>query len=186
MSPVRPSRTNDSRTVALAVGGLVLGIVGAIALVAFALPRLTEQGKVEVKLGDDRFSLGLAATKAPSIAQDGPALFSDVGGGNRDIFVQHLGDDPNSGWYAFDARRPDQTRDCSYEWDKREQQFTNPCDGSTIPPDGAGLRQYVVVVDKDGRVQVDLRSAQPPPGGGGTTTSSSSSSTSSTIQVTGR
>lgn len=185
MSPVRPTRARNPRTMALAVGGLTLGIVAVLALFVLAIPSLTEEGTVEVRLGDDRFTFGDAEAKAPTIARDGPVLFSDVGGGSRDIFVQHLGEDPNAGWYAFDARRADQPRDCTYRWDAAATQFTNPCDGTVVPADGTGLRQYLVVVDADGKVQVDLRSEPPPPGGGGTTTSTASTTTTSSLVITG-
>ena len=71
-----------------------------------ALPGLTEEGTVQVKLGADTFTVGQARPKAESIAADGPFLFSDVANGQRDIYVQHLGDDPLTGWSAFDARLP--------------------------------------------------------------------------------
>jgi hypothetical protein len=164
---------------------LLVGIGAIVALFVFAIPSLTEDNKVEVRIGDDRFDLGLAETKAPGIDRDGPVLFSDVGDGNRDIFVQHLGATPDEGWYAFDARRSDQSRECTYQWDNRERQFVNPCGGASLAPDGTGLRQYPIVVDANGRLLVDLRGDAPPPGGGGTTTSTSSSTTSSSIAISG-
>ena len=57
-----------------------------------------------------------AARISAEIAEGGPVLFSDVAGGSRDIILQHLGTDPDSGWLAFEARRAGQDRRCFFEW----------------------------------------------------------------------
>ena len=49
------------------------------------------------------------------VARDGPILYADAAGGRRGIWLQHLGADPHRGWYAFDARRPGVSRECTLQ-----------------------------------------------------------------------
>jgi hypothetical protein len=179
MSPVQPRKQRNPRSLVLAVGGLLLGVVLILTLFLVALPKLTESGKIEVKLGSDTFALGNARVKAPLIAQDGPFLFSDPGTGQRDIFVQHIGDDPVKGWSAFDARRPGTTRECTLQFDNTAKVFTDPCDHTTIPADGAGLPHYVVVISDDDQITVDLKNAT-----GGTSTTTVVTTPPSSVLVT--
>lgn len=155
--PVQQTRSN--RSLVLAVLGLTLGLAAVLALFVLAIPSLTEQERIQVRLGDDRFPAGSAERRAASIERDGPILFSDVAGGQRDIYLQHLGDDPERGWHAFDARRVGQGRDCSLVWDAAAQHFVDPCDDAVVPPDGEGLPSYPVAVE-EGELFVDLNAAQ--------------------------
>jgi hypothetical protein len=62
-----------------------------------------------VKLGSETFADQDADDAAETVAEDGPILYADTAGGDRDIYVQHLGDDPEEGWIAFAARPPGST-----------------------------------------------------------------------------
>lgn len=179
MSPVAPSRQRNPRTVILGVAGLLVGLVLLVVVFVFAVPSLSESNKVQVKLGSDRFDAGLAAKRADAVRRDGPILFSDVASGQNDIFLQHIGDDDNAGWLAFDARQAGTSRDCTLKWDTQDDQFNDPCDGSSIPADGSGLRQYKVVVTSAGTVVINLN---PDDQGGDPTTTVSSTTT---LPVTG-
>jgi hypothetical protein len=156
MSPVKQSKARSPRSLVLAVGGVVVGITLLLVVFVVALPSLTESGTVEVTIGDDVFKAGSAEARSESIAADGPTLYSDVSGGTRDIFIQHIGEDPLTGWYAFDARRPGQGRDCPLDWDAAAEVFRDRCDGTTVPADGTGLIAYPVEVTEDGELIVDL------------------------------
>lgn len=134
--------------------GLAAGIIAVVALFVVAIPSLTESNRIEVRLGDDVFVAGNAAARSAAIAADGPILLADVASGDRDVYLQHLGDDPNEGWLVFDARRPGTSRDCTLVWG--DGQFTDPCDDTVVPADGSGLPAYNVSVDDDGRVVIDL------------------------------
>ncbi len=172
MSPVKQSKARGPRSMVLAIGGVVLGLVLVLLLFVFAIPSLTESGTVKANFGVDTFSPGSAESVAESIAEKGPYLLGDVSGRQRDIFLQHLGDDPTTGWTAFDARQVGQPRSCSLEWRADEQEFRNPCDGSVVAADGAGLITYTVTVTDDGNVVVDFRADDD----ASTTTSSSTTS----------
>lgn len=152
--PVRPPTTRSTRSLAIGIVGLILGLVLVLALFVLAIPSLTEQDRIEVRLGDDVFVAGDAGRLAAQVAADGPILLPDVANGARDVYLQHAGDDPTTGWLVFDARRPGTGRECTLEW--RGDGFADPCDGSVVPPDGGDLRAYEVSVNEDGTVEVDL------------------------------
>lgn len=147
----------DSRSMLIAVGVLVLGILIVLGVFVLAVPSLTRSGKVEVRLGSNMFDAGSASKRASTIAEGGPLLFSDVASGNRDIWLQHLGTSDTEGWLAFDARRPGTSRDCTLDWDAVQNAFVDPCDGSVIPADGAGLTHYEVTVNENDHVLINLR-----------------------------
>jgi hypothetical protein len=176
VSPVAPTRRRSPRTLVLGVAGLVVGLVLLITVFVFAIPSLTESGKVEVRLGSDTFDAGLAAKRADAVRRDGPILFSDVASGQRDIYLQHLGGDDRSGWLAFEARRAGTSRDCTLRWDPGGNEFVDPCDGTVVPADGVGLQQYEVTVTDDGEVVVRLNPDRSP---------ATSSSTTSSLLITG-
>src|SRR5690606_24395042 len=96
------------------------------------------------------FDAGGTERIAAEIADRGPILYSDVAGGTRDLYLNHLSDDVTEGWVAFAAQQPGAARDCFLEWQADEEQFVDPCDGSTFPPDGEGLPQFPVYVEDDG------------------------------------
>ncbi len=141
----------------IAVSGLVLGLVLVLGLFIFAIPSLTESGKVEVQLGPDRFDAGPVDDRAETIAASGPILLPDVAGKERDVFVQHVGDDVRTNWFVFDARQSGVGRECTLEWRADSREFVDPCDGATFDERGEGLRQYSVEVTDDDQLVVDLR-----------------------------
>lgn len=154
--PVQDARKRTSRSIILAVAGVAVGIALVLGLFVVAIPSLTESGKVEVKLGSDTYDAGSASARAENIAEGGPLLFSDVSSGKRDIYLQHIGDDVTTGWYAFDARRAGQARDCTLSW-QTSGTFRDPCDDTIIAADGTGLLSYPVTITDKGKVVVDLR-----------------------------
>jgi hypothetical protein len=72
--------------------------------------------------------------------------------------VNHIGDDPETGWYAFEARSAGQPRDCVIEWQADDNVFLEPCTGDTYPPDGEGLNQFPVEIE-GGKVVIDVNAA---------------------------
>ena len=135
-----------------------LGAVVAAVLVGVLVVAVTSD-PAQVRLGDDEFNAGYSEVLADAIAEgDGqPLVFSDVSGGDRDVYVQHLGDDGAIGWYAFEARIPG-TDDCLAEWGPRRAAVRVELRRLvTFPADGTGLGAYPTRVNEDGRVIVDLR-----------------------------
>jgi len=140
---------------------VIVGLAGVAAAVVVFIFVVWVVGsgekKVDIRLGDDTFADLDADRTARRIASSGPVIFSDVSGNrSRDIYVQHLGDDPLKGWLAFDARKPGAERDCYVEWKPAERHFVDRCDGSVVPADGTGLRQYTATVTDKGKVMINL------------------------------
>lgn len=142
------------RTLLFAIASVVLGVGLLVLIVALA-----GSGDVQFKLGDDVFNAGNARDRADTIERDGtPILFPSLSR-SRPIYLQHLGDDANMGWYAIDARSPSDPAGCEtgLAWVFDQAEFVDTCDvSSSFDADGAGLLQYGVTVDLDGDLQIDL------------------------------
>lgn len=155
MSPVeRGPKVTARSAFVVGVAGVVvgLGLFGAVSCLA-------NQGDVvEVRLGDDTFDAGDTERISAEIADRGPILYPDLVGGARAIYLNHLADDPDEGWVAFDAVQPGASDECVLEWNTGESVFVDPCDGDEFPGDGAGLPQYPAEVQDDS-VIVDLNAA---------------------------
>jgi hypothetical protein len=138
---------------ALAVAGF--GVALALGL-AFLIAQLASEGRVELRPGEDRFTVGSASRLAAAIEDDGyPLLFQDLVNRGRHLYVHHVGDDPRTGWVAFGAFDPADP-DCIVELDREARVLVNACDPEvTYPFDGEGLRAYPTVVE-DGRLRVDI------------------------------
>jgi hypothetical protein len=161
MSPVERSAGHAGR--ALAVSGVAIAV---IALVLWGASILTNrQSALDVRLGDATFQGGDAERLAEEIADRGPILYGDISdsdNASRDIILQHIGDDPEEGWYAFRAQPEDKDRECTWVWQPDEDLFRAKCDDSlTAPADGEGLVRYPVEVE-DGKLDVDLNYADRP------------------------
>jgi hypothetical protein len=137
------------------------GAVAVLALILFlAATVLSNRNSTELRLGDQTFQGGSAERLAKEIEDRGPILYPDVSGSkDRDVVLQHLGSNPNKGWYSFRAQPPDKGRECTWEWQADEQLFRAKCDPSlTAPANGEGLERYPVRV-RDGKLDVDLNFA---------------------------
>jgi hypothetical protein len=146
----RVSTRREITAVVMALGGILVAVVALVVLL-----RLARGGDVEVRLGSDTFNAGRADHMAELIADDGPFLYSDVSGGTRDLYVNHLGATPETGWVAFAARSPGSSRECFVRWQPEVGGFVDTCSGSSYPPDGTGLEQFPVIVS-NGRLTVDI------------------------------
>lgn len=164
MSPVEQSRGHAGK--ALAVAGV--GVFVALAI-AFGVAQLANQGRVDVRLGTDTFAGQDADRAADKIAEGGPILYADAAGSDRDIVLQHQGDDPEQGWIALAARPPGASRGCTIQSRDRDEPFrlldasgnvTDDCDGREFPPSGEGLPSYPVMVDADGKLDIDLNAEE--------------------------
>jgi hypothetical protein len=153
VSPVDQSRGHVGRAAAVALVGVIVLVLG-LGLTTWAL---RDRNSTDLQLGDQTFQGGSTESLAAEIAERGPIFYGDVSGRkDRDMILQHLGDDPDEGWYAFLAAPLDKARDCTWMWQPDEELFRARCDDSlTAPADGEGLPQFSVTVD-DGEIEVDL------------------------------
>ena len=151
-----PVEQRDPRQTTKAI---VLGLGAVGAAVGFLLLVLwfTDRGAVEITLGDDVFEAGRIEVIADEIAENGPIRYADLVGGRQNIILQHLGEDPMTGWYAFDLIRPGQPGECQLDWIEEFGVFVDSCDPSIeIPPTGFGQPDYPVEI-ADGRIKIDFR-----------------------------
>ena len=132
-------------------------VAAAVLLLVFVL-RLSSKPGAKNNLSTSTFEVGNAERFAKPIAKDGPLLFQDLLDKDRDIYVQHLGADPKTGWSAFESHPRNQPRTCQLTWRKTTHDFRDPCSKQLYPADGAGLVHYKTTVEPDGVVMVDLRS----------------------------
>jgi len=155
MSPVAASNNHVGRAALVALVGVIVMVV------ALGLTTLALKGKnsPELRLGDQTFQGGRTDRLAANIKRDGPIFYGDVSGRrDRDIILQHLGTKQAKGWYAFLAAPPDKARDCTWQWQPKEEIFRARCNKKlTAPADGKGLPQFKVTV-ANGRLAVDLNS----------------------------
>jgi hypothetical protein len=142
------SRSDPRRATIIGIGGVIVGV----ALIAIVLIASNAGNSSSTTQGSNsQFHVGSPQSTAASIARDGtPLFFNDTATGSRPLVVQHLGDDPQKGWYAFDAA----PGSCVLTWVRATSQFTD-CHGTKFPANGTGIHQYPVTVTSDD-VIVDL------------------------------
>ncbi len=156
---VPPARSAPamSRATALVLSS-VLGLVALVLLLVFVVKVASDSGGNA--LGDETFDAN-ASGLADQVARNGPILFPDLLGQGKDIYIQHLSDDPAEGWRAFRATAGGD-RTCTLRWDGASRVFSDPCEpGRTYPADGAGLEQYQTTVRKPSQLVVDLKRTAP-------------------------
>ncbi len=159
MPVARGPHINARSAVIVGVAGVVIALLMGGAIIWLA----GSGNNVRIQIGDTDFDAGSAFKQSDEIAANGPLLFSDVGGGRRDIILNHLGDDPKSGWYSFEARPADQPRDCFFSWDATAAMFVLTttkdsirCSDVAVDATGDGVSQFPVIVDDNGSVRVDI------------------------------
>jgi len=148
----RPAPRRNPTSILIAT---VFGI-GLSALLVWSVVKFASQNPDKANLGDPVFNVGSAGRLSREIDDRGPFLFQDplsLGRG-RNLYIQHLGDDPDKGWSAIEARLPDDEA-CAVIWDRRRERFID-CRKELHSPDGDGLVTYPGVVE-NGQVRVDLR-----------------------------
>jgi len=152
-----PVEQRDPRQTIKAVTLGIAAVAAAIGFLVFVL-WATDRGGVEIALGDDVFEAGRADIIAREIAEDGPIKYADLIGGSQNIILQHVGGDPENGWFAFDLIRPGQPPECQLDWDAEAFLFRDGCDPSIeIPAGGGDQPSYPIEIDDDGRLSIDFR-----------------------------
>lgn len=135
--------------------------VFAILLTVAALSVVTKPDS-NAHLGSTTFKVGEAEPLLKRIQRDNyPLLFQDLRNKSIDIFVAHdpNEDDPLKGWLAIEAHAPDRARTCQLDW--MNGAFKDPCDGTTYPSSGEGLRRFQVNV-VNGVLYVNFRDVTNP------------------------
>lgn len=140
----------------MVVGSLVaLAIVGVL---VWVVVHFASENPDQVNLGSSVFRFN-ADRLAREVDERGPFLLKDPLNRGREVYVQHLGGDPGSGWLAVRAYASRQSVECLLRWEGAARQFVDPCTGRRYPAGGEGLTTYPARVE-DGTVVVDLRSSR--------------------------
>ena len=144
--PKLPART----IVVMSVVGVAFAAGLLFLVVAYASknPDSANLGSEVIRLDADR--------TAERIEETGPYPLQDPRG-DRDVYLQHTGDDPGTGWVLVLAYPPGEPeKRCAVVWDVKQDVFVGPCSKRTYPPDGTGLTTFPAPVE-NGRVVIDLR-----------------------------
>jgi hypothetical protein len=134
-------------------GGLILAGIFAVVLaicVVAAVLQLSQSPKVKNNLGPATFVIGNAKGFAVSADRDGPFLFRDPRGGNRDLYVIHVGGDT---WSAVVAHLPLEPS-CRVTLD-RKTKLLEDCHGTRYAGDPKQLDHVVVYVDAKRQLVVE-------------------------------
>jgi hypothetical protein len=144
--------------------GIVMSLIIAVIVGVMLLLFVVQQSKKpsnEISFGPSTlFPAGKIGPLADEITRRGPILQASLTSGGPDIYLQHTGQDPVSGWQAFDAQAPGQGRKCTIQWRDGDHRFVDPCTQQIYPDDGGSLQHYKVVLD-NGQVNIDFRSPTP-------------------------
>jgi len=164
MPVAQRSRMTPRSALLVGITGVMIALVIGGGLVFLA----NRNANVKVNLGDSDFDAGSIDRISAEIEDRGPILYSDVAGRNRDLILQHLGEDPEGGWLAFDARPPGESRDCFFEWNATDQLFelvtviddticgTVTMDERGNLSDGTPILTYPITIDERNRLRVDI------------------------------
>lgn len=131
---------------------IALAFAGAL---LFLVVQYASKNPDAANLGSEVIKLDAERT-AKQVAETGPYALQDPSG-DRDVYLQHVGDDPEAGWVLVLAYPPGEAdKKCAVVWDVERDRFEAPCSKRTYPPDGSGLTTYPAPVE-EGRVVIDLR-----------------------------
>lgn len=151
-----PVEQRDPRQTFKAIA-LGLGAVGAAVGFLLLVLWVTDRGGVEIALGDDVFQAGRVGVLAEEIDENGPIIYADLIGGRQNIIVQHIGNDPETGWFVFDLVRQGSTDNCQLEWVAAIDKFRDECDGTEFPATGFGQPTYPITIDDNNELIVNFR-----------------------------
>lgn len=146
----RRPRASARQVVVLSL--VALAFAGAL---VFLVVQYASKNPETANLGPSVVKLDAKRT-ASRIDETGPYPLQDPRG-DRDVYLQHVGDDPEKGWVLVLAYPPDEPdKKCAVVWDVKRDLFEAPCSKRTYPADGSGLTTYPAPV-QEGRVVIDLR-----------------------------
>lgn len=157
MSPVQQTSGHATRALVLALAAVAVA-VGAL---YGASVLMTNRHNAKVHEGEvgGVVTIGKVTQLARHInGNDTPTFYPDTSGNHlRDLYVQHVGTDPDRGWIVFAAQVPEEEDGCVWQWQRAQNRFRATCDhGKTLSADAAGVPHYPVKVDH-GKLKVDLR-----------------------------
>ncbi len=140
---------------------IVAGALVALAMAAvlgWVVVRFASENPDQVNLGSSVFRFR-ADRLAREVEERGPFLLKDPLNRGREVYVQHLGTNPEAGWLAVRAYASRVSVECLLRWDRNRKEFIDPCTDQAYPAGGEGLTTYPAKVEA-GKVHVDLRTSR--------------------------
>ena len=156
MSPVQQSSGHATRALVLAL----LAVLAAIGVLYLASVVLTNRHNSHLHEGDvgGVVTLGKVSQLAKHVnGNNQPTFYPDTSGNKlRDLWVQHIGSNLDTGWIVFAAQVPDEADGCAWGWQRNKDEFVSTCNAKKVlPADAPGLYHYPVKVDK-GKLTANL------------------------------
>ena len=154
--PVEEKTSSPFRQ-ALMIG---LGLIATLGVVIYAMNSFSSNGEntVQLEIAATAYELGTAKDLAEQVKKTGPSAFNDLAGGSITYFISHIGEDPEKNWYAFSATSNNDSK-CLIEYVKEKNNFKETCSDQTYELTGEGLKQFLIEVNANGNLQVDLATA---------------------------
>ena len=149
------------------LGGIVaIALLGGIVWGAATI--LTNNRKVELRLGAPYFDAGQIDRVKRQFDRSGPVIYPGLIGGaeQRPIAIVRTGDDPRKGWKVVYIVPPGGPRNCVLGVDRATRELVAPCSTLRYPPDGTGLDALgldKVTIDPIGHLLVDLTTSAAAP-----------------------
>jgi hypothetical protein len=139
------------------VMSVIIALIVGVMLIVFVIQQ-SKKPNNDINFGQPTvFPAGKISSLSDEIEKRGPILQASLTNGGPDIYLQHTGLDPASGWQAFNAQAGGQGRQCTIQWRAAVRQFVDPCTQQVYPDDGGSLQHYKIVLE-NGQVNIDFRS----------------------------
>jgi hypothetical protein len=147
--------------VPVAAGAVFIAVLfGVLWVAAVILSRNADD--LDVRLGDDVFTVGRVDDLADEIEESGPLLFPGLVGpaGRRPVGLDHTGGNDFAGWRVFSLVPRGAPQSCVVSQNDETGTLAD-CDGRPVDVDDLPPAQDVqLIIEADsGRVVLDLRSA---------------------------
>lgn len=150
-------RSTFARAVVPVLAGIGFFAVLGLALWGVAAIIASNSDQATNNLSSTYQDVGYVETFAAIIERDGPIVFRDLLGSDRNIVLDHEGDDAFQGWAMYLAWPADSDSSCHLEQVKGTHQFVD-CQGRTLTVDelAAVPRGVRPIVSSDGLLTLDL------------------------------
>ncbi|MEZ5343782.1 MAG: hypothetical protein R2706_20810 [Acidimicrobiales bacterium] len=162
--------TGINRSALIVAFASIFGLLAMVYLGSRILS-LASDGELQVASDSQKFQLENAEQWVEDIKNRGPVAFPDASGRDRDIYLQHVGDEVTSGWYVFGVRSVGAPIDCVAQWQPDTREFIDDCDGTIYPETGEGLPSYPITVTETGKITIDINASDRATADATTTTS---------------
>jgi hypothetical protein len=150
-------RSTFARAVVPVLGGLAFFAVLGLALWGVAAIISHNSDQASQHLAPTSQEMGSRVALAAAIAKQGPIVLQDLIGNDRHVVLEHVGTDPDNGWFLYLAHPADRDATCTVAVVKGTHTFTD-CEHRTIAPEQLATVPSGVapIINPDGSLTLDL------------------------------